>query len=371
MPKRRIIKGAVQVVGLCMLVIVTLFPQSSELNTQSGERVNLVNAIEGQHLEINKNNKSASRSPRVFVCGFDLWNFSANLFGDLAFAGRFESASDALPSDVLLQGGLNGPCSSSPDSSFPGRILYIHSESRTGGDAEKQLWNERFFKIGPSDSSERSLPIVSFGAIFFASATTKEQRTWIIDPARKQKSTYVWDAAVYVVNQCRTFRNEAAIELSEALDMKIHQNPKCPKRNSNFVSIPKEIWTGRNAYYENWKLYRKYKYCLVFENTATSNYVTEKIFMAFMGGCIPIYWGTRDIFDIFNAKAFVYYNKDNPEQALQEIKLLQDDDLAYQEKVQAPILAHGNETIEKYLSLADGIGNGSLKHQIRSMMGLP
>ena len=27
-----------------------------------------------------------------------------------------------------------------------------------------------------------------------------------------------------------------------------------------------------------------------------------------------------------------------------------------------PILAHGEETIEKYLSLADDIGHGSLKH---------
>jgi hypothetical protein len=320
------------------------------------------------------NETAKIRTPaRLFVCGFDLWNFGSQLFGDLDFAGRLgESlAPPPLETDILLQGGLNGPCATSPRASFPGRILFIHSESRKGVDVEKQSLNERFFKLGPSEvsSSERSLH-VSFGAIYFVSATTKEQRSWILDPSKKPKSIDPRDAVIYVVNQCRTFRNEAALEISETLDIRIHQNPKCPKRNANFVSIPNEDWTGRDLYHENWKLYSKYKFCLVIENTATSDYVTEKIFLAFMGGCIPIYWGTKDVFHIFNHKAFIFYDFEKPDKALKEIKTLQQNRSAYFEKLNAPILAHGNETIESHLSLADDVGNGSLKIQIRSMMGL-
>lgn len=209
--------------------------------------------------------------------------------------------------------------------------MFLHSEARKEADAEKQKRNDRFFKLGPSDSPfhERTLSIVTFGAVSFASATTKEQHSWILDPSKKPKSTDPREAVVYVVNRCGTFRNEAFLELAETLDMKIHQNPKCPKRNSNFDSIPKEDWTRRDSYFENWKLYSKYKYCLVIENTVTSEDITEKIFPAFMGGCIPIYWGSKDVWNVFNLKAFVFYDMDHPNEALEEIKRLKDNDTAY------------------------------------------
>ena len=47
-----------------------------------------------------------------------------------------------------------------------------------------------------------------------------------------------------------------------------------------------------------------------------SAYITEKIMMAFIGGCIPIYYGPPGIFDIFNEKAFVFYNISDPQPAL-------------------------------------------------------
>ena len=150
----------------------------------------------------------------------------------------------------------------------------------------------------------------------------------------------------------------------------IHQNPKCPIRNKHFFPIPKQDWTKRDMYFQNWKLYSKYKYCLVFENTATSNYITEKIFLAFLGGCIPIYWGTEEIYKIFNRNAFVFYDMDKPDRALEEMKRLETNHTAYMEKLEQPILAHGDQTINEYLSLADDIGNGGLKHQIRTMLGL-
>eukprot|EP00980_Cylindrotheca_fusiformis_P019056 scaffold6428_cov103-Cylindrotheca_fusiformis.AAC.2 len=329
---------------------------------------------------------------RIFECGFDLWNFRLQLFGDLEFAGRLDDSKDdhsnvAKPTsnDILLQGGLNGPCSDiSPEVDFPGKILFVHSEAFVGGDAEKQLQNERFFKLGPSSSfstkdsnnSIRLISKVTFGAIYFISATTHEQRQWILDPTQKRKaittnSQETRNAMVYVVHRCGSFRNEAAEELSSIVQ--VHQNPKCPRRNDQFRSIPKEDWTSRDLYHENWKLYSKYKYCLVMENTNAHNYITEKLFLAFLGGCLPIYSGTKDVFEIFNPEAFVYWDDkgdDTEVSAVNEIAYLQSNDTAYQEKLNQPILANGSETIINYLSLADDVGNGALKHQIRTMLGI-
>mmetsp|Transcript_40316 Transcript_40316/g.97367 ORF Transcript_40316/g.97367 Transcript_40316/m.97367 type:complete len:460 (+) Transcript_40316:80-1459(+) len=341
--------------------------------------------------------------PRLFTCGFDLWNLGHHLFGDLEHVGRFGETSTGgteqqqpLPQDILLQGGLNGPCHKSPEQEFPGKVLFVHSEARTGGDAEKQEWNERFFKLGPTENAEpmmmgnanalslsssttsRALPMVTFGAIYFVSTTTPEQRQWILDAASRPNSSLqnpaTREAVVYLVNRCGTFRKQAAIEISDILP--IHQNPKCSKPNSHhFEAIPKdEYWKPRNSYQENYKLYSKYKYCLVMENTSTNNYITEKLFMAFMGGCLPIYWGSQDtIFALFNKDAFVFYDKDAPEKALAELEYLQSNQTYYQEKMAQPILAHNGQqesVAEAYLSLAQDVGNGRLRSRIRKMLGI-
>lgn len=380
---------------LCLAVTVTLWPETNAVRKST--QLQLKAKDDGNNKVLNttlsllvangksNDNKTEQKrtiaSAKLFVCGFDLNNFKDFIFGDLEFAGRFGESTGIEPTsqDILLQGGTLGPCVLSPEEKFPGKILFVNSESRKDSDSAKHLRNERFFMLGPTaKESHRSMSIVSFGAIFFVSTTTNEQRQWILDPSKKKKpsnndrhqQTSVRDAIVYVVHRCGTVRNEAAIELTESLNMTIHQNPKCPIRNKNFHPIPKQDWTKRDRYYENWKLYSKYRYCLVLENTATSKYITEKIFLAFLGGCIPIYWGTRDIFNIFNPKSFVFYDLDNPDKALREIQRLETNQTAYKEKLDEPILAHGEKTVEEYLSLADDIGNGRLKYKIRAMMGL-
>ena len=65
----------------------------------------------------------------------------------------------------------------------------------------------------------------------------------------------------------------------------------------------------------NCKVNRNYQFCLVMENTKVDAYISEKIMLAFLGGCIPIYWGTLDVYEIFNANAFIYYDIDQPETA--------------------------------------------------------
>lgn len=96
--------------------------------------------------------------------------------------------------------------------------------------------------------------------------------------------------------------------------------------------------------------------------------MTEKILNAFLGGCIPIYYGALDVFDIFNSEAFIYYDIENPEPALERVQFLEKNSTAYDHVMAQPILAHGNQTIQDYFSLSDDIGDGKLKNQIRSMI---
>jgi hypothetical protein len=105
------------------------------------------------------------------------------------------------------------------------------------------------------------------------------------------------------------------------------------------------------------------------ENRNAKGYITEKILNAFMAGCIPIYYGTPDVFDIFNKRAFIWYDVKDPQSALDRIAYLEENRTAYDEVLKEPILAHGEETIRKYFSWNDELGHGAIKWHIRDMLG--
>merc|ERR1719163_703824 len=62
---------------------------------------------------------------------------------------------------------------------------------------------------------------------------------------------------------------------------------------------------GKNNHWvHNHKLARDYRFALVMENKNLPRYVTEKIVNAFASGSIPVYYGTTEVFQLFNRDAF-------------------------------------------------------------------
>jgi hypothetical protein len=107
------------------------------------------------------------------------------------------------------------------------------------------------------------------------------------------------------------------------------------------------------------------------ENTKIYGYITEKIIFAFWAGCLPIYYGTEEIFSIFNRKAFIYYDIRNPKPALDEIRFLQENPDAYRGKMAEPILAeNGTQVIKELFSIKDEFMGGWLKKRIRTWIGI-
>ena len=104
------------------------------------------------------------------------------------------------------------------------------------------------------------------------------------------------------------------------------------------------------------------------EHIATPGYITEKILVAFWAGCIPIYWGPMEIMDMFNPKAFVFWDPEKLETALERIRYLETNRTAYGQVLQQPILAPG--ALKKYFSLDDDFGGGILKARIRHFLGV-
>ena len=75
------------------------------------------------------------------------------------------------------------------------------------------------------------------------------------------------------------------------------------------------------------------------ENVSVKGYTTEKVFQAFAGGCIPIYYGSDGKPENFvNYNAIVMFDGKNNEEVIQKIKLLKEDENYYRDFIKQPRL---------------------------------
>ena len=112
-------------------------------------------------------------------------------------------------------------------------------------------------------------------------------------------------------------------------------------------------------------IYSQYRFVLAMENTCSYGYITEKIINAFYSGAIPIYWGSSNINDFFNEKAFINVNNFNSfEECVDYIISL--DDKTIKKMSQEPIYKendlinlfneeynnkYGNKVLDNYLNI--------------------
>ena len=353
---------------------------------------------------------------KIYFCGNDRQDLLELVYPEFASIPRTwltqQSIRNATQHDVLVFGSC-GHCPGFPrqprllevlQKSFPGMVFHINGEAKQG-DIWDQFasyqWSLRHpqQQQSPTNESNGSVPVVpapprrnfhvGYAAdsnysvrVFFASQVvaeaSHEMQQWLFDPLQKPRNT--GEAfMLYTASNCVRFREQAFREIALAVSKipleahnnrptVLHKGAKCGGKLAPPVSPwkPKD-WHGN--WPSNYESYRHYRFCLVLENKYQPGYITEKIVLAFWAGCIPIYYGTQEVFDIFNPRAFVYYDPGRPQQALAQIVHLETNQTAYDEVMKEPILAHGYDTIDRYFSLQDGIGRGSfLKQKIRDMV---
>lgn len=75
-----------------------------------------------------------------------------------------------------------------------------------------------------------------------------------------------------------------------------------------------------------------YKFMICFENESEPFYLTEKLGNAYLAGCIPIYWGMKNVENFLNSKAFIHVkNEEDFPNVLKRIIDIDNDDKLYQE----------------------------------------
>lgn len=118
----------------------------------------------------------------------------------------------------------------------------------------------------------------------------------------------------------------------------------------------RELWDD----FENDKeaYLRTFKFNICAENNNTKDYVTEKIFDAFIAGCIPLYYGALNDPEpgLINREAVIFWNKDgNNEENREKILELKNNESFYQEFMSRPKLlpAAAEYVIDRYAKLKE------------------
>ena len=88
-------------------------------------------------------------------------------------------------------------------------------------------------------------------------------------------------------------RDDMLTGLMEAVDLPFHFYGKCL---SNRPHVPRDMkppthFADRNKL----AMFKRYKFCATFENSVDDDYVSEKVFLGLMAGCLPIYFGAPNI----------------------------------------------------------------------------
>ena len=253
------------------------------------------------------------KSPKLFLCGYRL-DYISFIYPDRSVE-TYDKAKSSTTNDVLLNG-LGGP--SCDLGTFKGKIIHVNGESTM------KVPSNTF---GPG------------GNVFYyvqaAFQRIPNALNLITNRPKNTKEKFMY----YAHRNCVKHREDAFDKLSTI--KRVDAVGAC--KNNVAGSPDRSKWTS------NWKYpFTRYRFSLCMENKKVPGYITEKILMAFLAGTVPVYYGTEEVFDIFNRDAFIYYDVKNPEKAVAKIKFLEQNPDEYDKMLNQPILNTGS--YDRYFS---------------------
>lgn len=151
-------------------------------------------------------------------------------------------------------------------------------------------------------------------------------------------------------------RSEDDIEKKQGFCSFVVRNPNCERRNQFFHKLNqyKKIDSGGPLFnnigrvldYGDAAMKAKlewlpnYKFNICFENSSYPGYATEKLYEAYIGGTIPIYWGSPTIEVDFNPRAFLnWYDYGSDEALIEAVIELDNNPDKYRQMYMEPLFS--------------------------------
>jgi hypothetical protein len=246
---------------------------------------------------------------------------------------------------------------------FQGKVIFVYPEAHN---TTRPVYRKDFYELGPLDQRENHIVITYMQACFWMYLSDDEKNKIYGSLPRPRGTGQHF--LIYAHSNCVVFREDAFTALSN-IDH-AHYGGVCDgSKGTKYGQYPNATFASNNVqlerFHENAIFFSNYRFCLVLEHEYSPGYITEKILNAFLAGCLPIYYGTKEIFNFFNRDAFIFYDPNNPQPTIDVVQKLNSDDKLYNAMLSEPILADGERTVELYFSF-----DGYLKNRVRKMLGL-
>ena len=151
-----------------------------------------------------------------------------------------------------------------------------------------------------------------------------------------------------IISSCHfEWRTKYLKELMEYIH--IDQWGRCLK------NTPGKFYKTRQGSFEDEKLKflneNPYKFLIAFENAVEDDYITEKIYHAYLTRSIPIFYGDKAVFDLVPANtSLIYANNYTPKQLAELIQRIANDDSLYSEYFKNWDLVKMRKLHERYCS---------------------
>mmetsp|Transcript_25695 Transcript_25695/g.62937 ORF Transcript_25695/g.62937 Transcript_25695/m.62937 type:complete len:433 (+) Transcript_25695:78-1376(+) len=254
---------------------------------------------------------------------------------------------------------------------FKGNIIYISGESISDY-MPLRMKGGRKFLIGPAmeENTDRVMTLTYLQMTWWGIFRPQLQQNKIdphallVEPSNRPQGKKEKKFLIYAASNCVKLRDQAYLALS-SIGPASHGG-KCKGGRDDG---PNRTFVQNGISLSNWhtnvEFYSGFRFCLVMEHVYEQPYVTEKILMAFLGGCVPIYYGSTMVFDVFHPDSFIYYNVSNPSGALARVAHLEHHPEAYQKTMSYPILKNGNATLEKYFNFEGDTLKTKMRHTLK------
>lgn len=151
---------------------------------------------------------------------------------------------------------------------------------------------------------------------------------------------------------CSFVVKNGACEKRNYFFQRLNEYKKVDSAGPLFNNVGYILERGENSVAAKTAFLRDYKFNLCFENSSYPGYATEKLYEAYMGGTIPIYWGSTTIECDFNPKAFLnwhdYQNDDDFFEAILEVDKKPE---LYEAMYLEPLFNNWKEPYNKYMDM--------------------
>lgn len=219
-----------------------------------------------------------------------------------------------------------------------------------------------FFKRNPLINEIKAKNIITYSGESYPHTHPKSKLNFISHITNNPRDIWFpFILSVTTIDNINILLNKKFKPINDREKLLVYLNSNCTKKRDNFFNLfqkmsnNKGVSLGKCLQTHSSNIHKKYshkkivnlqnyKFVITMENLSKPGYCTEKIFNAYLNGCIPIYWGCSDtVSKFFNPETYIdLKNFKNEKECIEYILDLAQDEFKMKKMQSSNIFKNGD-----------------------------